>query len=225
MHCLTLSNGVKILEQLPPTRLTSLVINFLDNNHRNQALIQQVNNAIGRLTALRDLSINTGTYDLDFTSTHHYVTGLSSLTSLTSLILAYIGNGKALTHLPVSLKELKLSRNFECAETDCLHLGHLTAVTNLVGDSFAEVCFHAGDVLPPNLLELEAADVRHAAVLLPLTKLQNLHLSAVEMPAGVSSRGLLRILQGLFCGSCLMTVHSPCIWLLDKSCWPLSNGS
>lgn len=190
---ITVPNGVSILEQLPPSRVTSLDIHLRDYSDGDAALIDRVNSALGRLTALRDLSMSTGQGMDDFgmNTTEWYVTGLSSLTNLTSIALENIGNSAG-EHLPVSLKEMRISRDPEwVVDNHFLQLGHLTAVTSLLTDSPSGIdeTFNAGDVLPPNLLELEAADVRHAAVLLPLTKLQRLNLSASWMPAEVRSRG------------------------------------
>lgn len=186
LTAITTPTAASLFELLPPTKLTGLHIELKDWKRGNDIVIPRINHALGLLTNLQSLSMHCGSSDGDYQSTHLYVSGLSSLTQLTYLSLEHVSCGKVLKHLPDSLVELALTRSFETSKSDCWSLGQLTKVTKLTSDWIVEEPFHAGDVLPPNLIVLSAWDIPHAQVLLPLKKLQSLLLTNMQMPAEVS---------------------------------------
>eukprot|EP00775_Hariotina_reticulata_P001710 gene1710-2055_t len=167
-----------MLQHLPASHLTRLTFHF-DNVPEEGAAAE----ALMRLTALQDLDLSSSFYlSEDFMLA---VAGLANLVKLELPPLCMVG-ALCVDWLPPQLQQLYL-HDFGRFDEECLQLGQLTALTRLqLGYRMyetSELLLCSGDILPPNLVILDA----HLGSLQPVLQLQ--HLQQLNLTMLLSFNG------------------------------------
>jgi hypothetical protein len=197
-----------ILQQLPASSLTSLVITDADcdptGNWRKAAHVRR---SLQHLTSLRRLTL----LEEEGTNTNILIAAVAGMQQLTYLNAGITrGMQDELLHLPPSLRELHMSaysgrRDAYDEEIEkivgTLQLGHLTALTKLVMVREVSEEVRVGDVLPQNLVEMH---VSQAASATPLLHLQQLRVLTMGLAPDMPAAELQRLASGL---SALQEVH------------------